>query len=81
MASRKIEAVEKKAFVSGPAAAVISLIIPGLGHILIRQVSKGLLFLASMITIVGLFLWRIKLLAHREIGFLNQYIKAFNRRY
>ncbi|MCK5200361.1 MAG: phosphonate ABC transporter, permease protein PhnE [Spirochaetales bacterium] len=80
MASRKIEAVEKKAFVSGPAAAVISLIVPGLGHILIRQVSKGLLFLASMITIVGLFLWRIKLLAHREIGFINQYIRAFNRK-
>ncbi len=80
MASRKIVAIEKKAYVSGPAAIVISLIIPGLGHILARKMGKGLLLMLSMITIIGLFLWRIKLLAHREIGFISQYVKAVDRK-
>jgi phosphonate transport system permease protein len=80
MASRIVEAVKKKAFVSGAVAAFISLIIPGFGHILIRRINRGLLLFASMLTIVSLFIWRIRLLAHREIGFMDQYAKAFSRK-
>jgi phosphonate transport system permease protein len=81
MASRKIEEVEKKLFLPGPVATVISLLIPGLGHILIRQLNRGLLLFASVITIIGLGIWRVQILAHREIGFFNQYLKAFDRKW
>ncbi len=80
MASRKIEAVEKKNIVSPPVAVIISLFFPGLGHMLVRKLNRGLLILASMGTIIGLFLWRIDLLAHRETDFISQYIKALSRK-
>ncbi len=66
--------------VPGPAAAVASLIVPGLGQILARQIQRGLILLGSVITIIILLAWRINLLAHREIGALAKLGKALDRR-
>ena len=70
----------KASLVPGPLAALASLIVPGLGQILARQIRRGLLLLVSLITAIILVNWRVHLLAHREIGILARFGKAFSRR-
>lgn len=60
-------------------AAVASAIIPGLGQILSKRLRRGLLMLFSFISIIGLFLWRLTIVAHREIGFADKFVKSFSR--
>jgi phosphonate transport system permease protein len=62
------------------AAAIASLILPGLGQIINRQIKRGLLLLASLATTISLLAWRIHLLAHREPSAMDKLIKAFDRR-
>lgn len=40
-------------------AAIISLIIPGLGNILARDAKRGLFFMGSFLTSAGLLVWRV----------------------
>jgi phosphonate transport system permease protein len=61
-------------------AGVASLILPGLGQILARQVGRGLLLMGSIATIIGLFAWRVNELARRETGSLATFIRALERR-
>jgi len=49
---------------------------PGLGQILCRETRRGLLLLASLVSSVGLLLWRVNLAARREEGMLNVFRKA-----
>lgn len=58
----------------------LSLLLPGLGQLLLREIRRGLLILVSFITILVLFSWRIQLLAHREIGIIDKFVKALDRR-
>ena len=62
------------------AAAVISLIVPGLGQMVTLQIRRGLLLLGSMATILAILAWRIRLLAHREPTFGAMIIKAIDRK-
>jgi phosphonate transport system permease protein len=59
-------------------AGVLSLIVPGLGQILARQVRRGLLLLACLVSSVGLLAWRMSLAARREVGALNVFRKAIS---
>ncbi|MBI9044316.1 MAG: phosphonate ABC transporter, permease protein PhnE [Anaerolineaceae bacterium] len=42
-------------------AAIASLILPGLGQALARKVRRGLILFVSLVTVVGLLLWRLNL--------------------
>jgi len=58
-------------------AGALSAIIPGLGQALARQVRRGILILFSFASIVGLLIWRFRLAAPRDTGFMNIVNKAF----
>jgi phosphonate transport system permease protein len=57
-------------------AALASLVIPGLGQGLAREVRRGLILFASLLSIVLLLVWRFKLAAPRDTGWLNIVQKA-----
>jgi phosphonate transport system permease protein len=65
---------------SATAAAVCSLIVPGLGQILAGQFRRGILLFSSLMSILVILSWRIHLLAHREVGVLAKVSKAFDRK-
>ncbi|HDQ72588.1 MAG TPA: phosphonate ABC transporter, permease protein PhnE [Chloroflexi bacterium] len=63
-----------------PVAGAASLILPGLGQVLARQLQRGLTLLGSLITIIALLAWRVSLLAPRETGVFAKLGKAVSRR-
>ena len=64
--------------VSPPLAAVLSAVIPGLGQLLAKQVSRGLLIFASVGTSLMIYWWRIVEIARREDEFADQVTKALD---
>jgi len=66
--------------VPAPVAAIVSLILPGLGQVLGRSIQRGLLLFGSTIAILAMLGWRVKLLAHLEPTAMAMLGKAFNRR-
>jgi phosphonate transport system permease protein len=62
------------------ASAVASLFIPGAGQILALSVRRGLLLIGSFLSIAGMFVWRVKILAPFEPTASGMLAKAFNRR-
>ena len=58
-------------------AALFSAAIPGLGQALARKVQRGIILFFSSATIAGLMVWRFKLAAPRDHGFLPIVTKAF----
>jgi phosphonate transport system permease protein len=66
--------------IPAPAAAVGSLIVPGLGQVLAGSVQRGLLLFGSTAAIIAMLGWRIKVLAHLEPTALAMLTKAFSRR-
>ena len=79
MATQTTQQESQSSLVSAPVAGVASLLLPGLGHILARQIHKGLLLLGSQVTIVGLLGWRVNLLGHRQTGVMDKLSKALER--
>ncbi len=77
--SRKIEKQEAIPLVSSPLAAIMSLLVPGLGQIFSFHVRRGLLLLASLASIIGLLIWRVRLLGRLEEGFFPTVTKAVDR--
>ena len=73
------EVLEGEAVMNSITGAILSLVIPGLGQIYRKQVQRGVLIILSFTSIVGLFIWRVALLAHRQSGFLPVFKKAFSR--
>ena len=67
---------EKPSLVPPILAGLISLIVPGLGHMLARKFRKGLLLLLVFISTAGLWIWRVNQAARREIGFAAMFKKA-----
>lgn len=57
-------------------AGVFSAIFPGLGQALAREVRRGILIFISFASIIGMMIWRFRLAAPRDIGFLNIVNKA-----
>jgi phosphonate transport system permease protein len=81
MATMRTTQQESQAsLVPAPVAGAASLIIPGLGQALARQIWRGLLMLGSLGSIMGLLAWRVVGLAHREPTPMAMLTKAFNRR-
>jgi len=61
----------------GPSvAAVLSLIVPGLGQVLAGVWRRGLLLFGSLISSVGLVAWRMRLAARREDEVIGIFLKA-----
>jgi len=80
MANNRNHKEQRPSLVPAPVAGVASLIIPGLGQLLTRKVRRGLLILGSMISIIGLLMWRISILARRITGGpWDEFAKAFER--
>ncbi|MDY6875138.1 MAG: phosphonate ABC transporter, permease protein PhnE [Chloroflexota bacterium] len=71
---------EQPSLVPPVVAGLASLLIPGLGQALARQLQRGLLLMGSLITAVGLFAWRVSLLSPGEVGAIASLTKALNRR-
>ena len=67
---------EKPSLVSPVVALLLSLILPGLGHILARKFRKGLTLILAFISAAGLWVWRINVIARREVGFVAMFNKA-----
>ena len=61
----------KPSLVSPFLAAILSLIIPGLGQILARTIRRGMIIMFSFITIIGLMAWRFVETARRDTGLIN----------
>lgn len=61
----------KPSLVSPTVAAILSLIIPGLGQMLARTIRRGFLLLFSFTTIIVLLVWRFTETARRDTGFVN----------
>lgn len=75
--NRKPPEAPKPSLVSPVVAGLFSAILPGLGHAFARNIRKGLLLLFSLVSIAGLWLWRINLTGRREIGFIAKMQKSF----
>ncbi|HUX76463.1 MAG TPA: phosphonate ABC transporter, permease protein PhnE [Anaerolineae bacterium] len=80
MATRTAQKEAQPSLVSLPVAGVASLLIPGLGQALARQLQRGLLLLGALATSIGLFVWRVNLLAPREVGPIATLSRALRRR-
>jgi phosphonate transport system permease protein len=67
----------KPSFVPPIVSAIVSLFVPGLGHILARSYQRGILLILSFISVLGLLSWRIKDVAIRENEIIEIVKKAF----
>lgn len=67
---------EKPSLVPPVVAGLVSLIVPGLGHMLARQFRKGLVLLLVFLSAAGLWIWRVNDAARREVGFVAMFKKA-----
>jgi len=74
---RRINNEQRPNLVTPPVAAISSLIIPGLGQALARSLRKGLLLFASLASIIGLWVWRVRITGRLEETFLDAVLKSF----
>lgn len=63
-----------------PVAAILSLIVPGLGQVASRQTQRGILILSAFATSVAIFAWRISDLGRRVDGLWPTIQRALERR-
>src|SRR6056297_3584698 len=77
--SQIIKQEKKRSFVNAPIAALLSLLLPGLGQVLARRVQRGLLMFGALASIIGLLVWRITLLGRLEDGFWPSLFKSLDR--
>jgi phosphonate transport system permease protein len=71
------ESQRKPSLVPPWLAALASLLIPGLGQGLARDIRRGVILFSTMISIVILLVWRFTLAAPRDTGWVNIIKKAF----
>jgi len=64
-----VKEARKPSLVSAPVAAVLSLLVPGLGHMLARFVYRGLFFLFTTVSSFALLWWRMRTTAIRDHEF------------
>ena len=70
----------KPPLVSPVVAGLLSLLLPGLGHVFARQLRRGLMLLVGFATTVALAAWRFVLLAPREVDLPGIVRRSFERR-
>ena len=58
-------------------SGIISALIPGLGQILARKTKRGIIILVSMVTSIGLLIWRISTVSQRYEGLQLKISKAY----
>jgi len=68
---------QKPSLVSPLVASLLSLILPGLGQLFARKTQRGLVIMVSMLTSLGLWIWRIFNASRRYEGLLLKIEKAF----
>ncbi len=68
---------QKPSLVSPILAAISSLILPGLGQALGRSFRKGLLLFLSLVSLVALWSWRVRITARLEPTFVDAVKKSF----
>ena len=73
------KAAVRPSLIPPPLAGVLSLVIPGLGQVLAGAGRRGLLLFFSLVSAVGLLIWRMRLIARREEGALAILRKAVDR--
>jgi phosphonate transport system permease protein len=73
------KAAVRRSLVPPSLAGVLSLVIPGLGQVLARAGGRGLLLFFSLVSSIGLLIWRMRLIARREEGVLAILRKAVDR--
>jgi len=70
---------QRPSLASAPVAGIASLIVPGLGQLLARQLQRGLILMGSLLTFIALLAWRINLIATRQTGWSAKLSRALNR--
>jgi phosphonate transport system permease protein len=70
------ETVARPSLVGPSTAALLSLVVPGLGQVLARAGRRGLLLFFSLGSSVGLLAWRIRLAGRREDEAIKIFLKA-----
>ncbi|NIS79421.1 MAG: phosphonate ABC transporter, permease protein PhnE [Anaerolineales bacterium] len=68
----------KPSLVPPVVASLVSFIIPGSGHALARSIQRGVLLFLSFLSILGLLVWRIKLVGRREEEIFDIVKKAYH---
>lgn len=76
MRTRKADTEVKPSLVPPIVAALVSVVLPGVGHMLARSFGKGLTLFLSFVSMAGLWIWRVQVEARREVGFLAQFQKS-----
>ncbi len=76
MRTSKRQEARKPSLVSPVVAGIASLLVPGLGHMLASVFRKGLVILLSFASLVGLWIWRVRIEARREPDFLAMVKKS-----
>jgi phosphonate transport system permease protein len=80
MATRTVNREERKLRNIHPAlTGVLSLLVPGLGQIVIGMWERGLIFFGSLLTLAGLVIWRISVIAYRQTTWADRIPIAFQR--
>jgi len=77
----KKERIEVKTRFSPAVAGIASLILPGLGQVMIGQVYRGILLLIALGSSLGIYWWRIVEAARRVTGFGPRVAKAFDTQF
>src|SRR4030067_2065303 len=57
--------------------ALLSLALPGIGHVLIGAWRRGILLFLSLASMLGLLIWRVNLVGRRESDFPSMVRKSF----
>ena len=79
MAERTLQSrIEVKTKLQPPVAGVASLVLPGLGQMLIGQAYRGILLLLAFGSGLGIYVWRIAEIGRREVGFGAKFGKAID---
>ncbi len=80
MSSPTPRTAERTPLVPAPVAGVLSIVVPGLGQVLSRQVQRGALIFASAATMTAIFATRIADLGRRAEEGWPTVVRAFERR-
>ncbi len=79
MATRSFQKQERTLREIPPRLAGLLSLIPGLGQIILGVWERGLIFLGSMVTLMGLIIWRISVVAYRQATWGERIPVAFRR--